>query len=192
TAVTVRLDLANNDFSQGLSGWTVGTSTAYTVDHAEASQPLIACPDCVVRPPGDEALLTTGGPAAIETEMGVAATTRMASDWDLALDTKNRLGAQSAMRRFRVAPGTTDVSVRYRFQSDERRIGQEQGIYRDDWYEVVVRSLATGTQVRDAQTVTTLWSYFDGNQVSRYRGRVDGRGWRDRGFRGNQWARANR
>jgi hypothetical protein len=51
TTATATLDLANNDFSQQLSGWTVGTTTAYVVAHSEASQPLVDCPDCATRPP---------------------------------------------------------------------------------------------------------------------------------------------
>lgn len=69
-------------------------------------------------------------------------------------------------RRFRVAPGTTDVSVRYRFQSDEHRIGQITGSYANDWYEVLVRTIGAGGQAWDGQTVASRWSQFDGNHAT--------------------------
>jgi hypothetical protein len=87
-------------------------------------------------------------------------------DWDLVVDTMNRAGAQTVTRRFRVAPGTTDVTLRYRFQSDEHRIGQLTGSYADDWYEVKVRAVGAGAQAQDVQTVSTLWNQFDSNHAT--------------------------
>jgi hypothetical protein len=160
TTATATLDLANNDFSQQLSGWTVGTTNAYVVDHSEASQPLVPCSTCATRPSGSAGLSASGEVSAAMTSGDPS------SDWDLVIDTMNRAGAQTVTRRFRVAPGTTDVTVRYRFQSDEHRHGQLTGTYANDWYEVKVRTIGAGGQVQDVQTVSSLWNQFDSNHAT--------------------------
>lgn len=164
-SLTVRLDLANNDFSQDVSGWTVGTTYAYTVDHVEASQPLVPCPACVTRPGAGNSLEATDEPASSD-DVTAGTMSATSTDRDLLVNTMNRAGAQSVTRRFTVAPGTTDVAVRYRFQSDERRVALTTGTYHNDWYEVKIRALGTGVQVQDVQSVQSLWWVFDANHAT--------------------------
>lgn len=71
-------------------------------------------------------------------------------------------GKLTATRQFYAAPGATQVSARYRFQTTELTFGWRY----NDWYRVVIRNLRTGEQRTDYQTVGSLLAYFDANQAT--------------------------
>jgi hypothetical protein len=173
SAISLALDIDNNAFISGLAGWTASTSRAQVIAHSEYSSPFVPCGDCAGR--GTEAIAPENGPDGNEQSQGAqpgnatqdgqsSATT---SDWDVAVDTKNLLGPQTVTRTFSVGAGSSSVALRYRFQTDELFTAYPRnGLFRDDWYSITLRSAATGTQVVDTRSISSLLGQFDVNAAT--------------------------
>lgn len=156
-AAAFALDVDNNDFHQGLVGWTTSSPRVGIVDHAEASVPFVPCPDCAPRyySVQGSALLAQDG--LLETALAAAST----GDQDIVVDTKNQWTPQTVTRRFVVDAAATAVSVRYRFQTAEFTY--------NDSFTVTVTNLRTGFPVRDSQTIALLSGLFDANRATPWR-----------------------
>ena len=177
TSAWFHLDVANNDFSEGLYGWTVtNTALVSTVYHSETSVPWVPCPTCLPRGPasGDEGnrASTTSLPGYIGTNHAsaklagsanrsntAAVTPDAGSDIDMIVENRDSSWPVTSTRPFVIVPGTKEISVRYRFQSFEPQMRNPQ----NDWFLVKLQSTQTGQYIQDYQTVGSLWFQLDAN-----------------------------
>ncbi len=136
----------NNDFSQGLDGWDIGTAPVSLVPHIEDTSATFAVtaqgdrtPEASTR--AGQSLATPGFSAA-------------AADVDLALTTSGE-GQQSISRTFTVEPGVKSVTVRYRFITSEVP-GGYFGSEFNDFYNVTARSAQSGGVAGDGNSMNGL------------------------------------
>jgi hypothetical protein len=162
TGVTFHLDANNNDLSEGLTGWIRNVQNDLNVgieEHSEASVPPVACPPsvCIVRQ--TDTVASTSNP-----------TINSSSDLDLAVNTHNLVGWVTSTRQFTVAPGTQQVTVRYRFQSVEP-LPQWTHSPQNDAFYVQLHSAAANYVSWDSQTVSSLslGGLFDQNGATAWR-----------------------
>ncbi|HEX7047153.1 MAG TPA: carboxypeptidase-like regulatory domain-containing protein, partial [Gammaproteobacteria bacterium] len=128
----------NNNFSQGLAGWDIGSAPVVLIAHEE-------------EPPAPAASAfdfdaTDNGRAERHLALrGYSANSAMAMDSeniDLVLATAGE-GAQHISRTFTVKPGTSNVTVRYRFITTEV-LGGYFGTRFNDYFNVSIRSQQGG------------------------------------------------
>jgi len=126
-AFGVQSSVANNDISQGLAGWDVGSAKVSVVPHKEdLSAPLTSA-----------ATAAEGAP-----------------DQDIVLSTLGQ-GLQFISRTFAVSPGTKSIEVRYRFQTSEFP-GGYFGSKFNDFFNISIRSLQGGGNINDGNSMNAL------------------------------------
>jgi hypothetical protein len=124
----------NNDFSQGLEGWEIGTAPVTLIPHVEE---------------------------------GMEAHAADAQNLDLQLGTSGE-GAQRISRTFETTPGTENVVVRYRFQTEEVP-GGYYGQEWNDYFSVSVRAQNSGASA-EANSMNGLGlGAFDGAGATAWR-----------------------
>jgi hypothetical protein len=149
TSAYLALDLANNDFSQGLTGWPTQSSFVYRIEHSEASQPIPGCPGayCTWRE-GGPAPAPDAEPEPSDESRGpslrAASLEQTGSDFDLMVFSGHQAQPQTVTRSFVGAYGATRVSIRHRFQGSE--FFRPSWISNWDWYRIVLRNTRTGGQ----------------------------------------------
>jgi hypothetical protein len=127
--------IANNDFSQGTAGWSIGSAPLSIVPHLETI-------------PGFPA---AAGPAAAELNLLAAASI---VDQDLQLSTGGE-GEQSISRSFTTQQGTTGVRIRYRFITTEVP-GGYFGSQFNDYFRVSLRSQQGGGAQQEQASMNGL------------------------------------
>jgi hypothetical protein len=133
--------VANNDLSQGTAGWDVGTAPVSIIPHQESV-----------------------GPAA-KAQAGISAA---ATNNDIQLGTSGE-GEQSISRTFTVSPGTTSVTVRYRFVTSEVPGGYFGSKY-NDYFRVSIRSQDGGGFVGEGNSMNGLGlAAFDAGGATAWR-----------------------
>jgi hypothetical protein len=163
-ALSVRLEVDNDDFHQGLAGWSaindVAGRNVGIVAHSEASVPIVPCPDCVVR-----GASLTGSSSAARDQFVFAAQDGLPNN-DLSVDSHNRFGTVTASRTFVAPANTRKISVRYRFQSAELWNGGFT--WRDDAFDIrIVTSGGVAASVHE--TINSLRPVFDFNYATQWR-----------------------
>jgi len=105
-------------------------------------------------------------------QQAVGTSSSVASDLDLVVDTKNLFGPQTVSRTISVAPGTSQLTARSRFQSDElwwALPGRPPFAHYDDWFTIRIRPLARpAAEVTLTRTVRQLLAQgqFDTNAAT--------------------------
>ena len=158
--------VSNNDFSQGLLGWTVPATAASVVPHEENVGPALAAPLKAGSRPMASRVVGT----ARKVQQALAAKSTLAADQDadLSLTTVGE-GAQSVSRTFPVASGSTAVVVRYRFITSEVPGGYFGSQY-NDYFSVNIRSKAKGLVASEVNTMNGLGlAAFDANGSTAWR-----------------------
>jgi hypothetical protein len=138
TAVTVNLFafnaaslIDNNDFADGTAnGWTLGTAPATIIAHTE----------------------TVGPVSAVHAASAVTAAALVDSDLQLATSGE---GPQAMSRTFVIKPGTSAITVRYRFVTSEVPGGYFGSKY-NDYFAVFIRTESGGGLVFEANTMNGL------------------------------------
>jgi hypothetical protein len=162
--LSVRLEIDNDDFHQGLAGWSptndFGGRNVGIIAHSEASTPIVPCSDCVPR-----GTALTGSFAGFLAEGSLSALVAVANN-DLSVDSHNRWGTVLASRTFVVPANTRKVSVRYRIQSAE--LWNPSIPWRDDAFDIRVIS-SGGVAASVHETITSLRPTFDFNYATGWR-----------------------
>ena len=137
--------IANNDFSQGTSGWAIGSSPVQIIAHTEAGGGTSAALKATKSSAPNLTALKSVSPSqrAIASQArskSQLTTTALAdvSDSDLMVGTSGE-GPQPISRTFNVASGTSSVLIRFRFITSEVPGGYFGSQY-NDAYSVSVRS----------------------------------------------------
>ena len=167
TQTTIPLDVANNDLSRWQEGWDAPPQTTALYVHSETSVPPSPCNDCVPRlvPQGGQEL---GGAMDDQIASGAPDPNSISSvDLDFLIHNKNIPDSGALVRQFNIAPGTTEVTVRYRIQTSERPSWTQHP--QDDWFLIRLESAGGGSPAIDFQSVYSLWSQFDGNGATTWR-----------------------
>lgn len=151
-------DVDNNDFSLGTDGWDIGDAPAWIVPHTEDYPPGL------YPPPQSTGTLETSGtrdgdpphtPAEPqEGDDGDDEASISQSENDLVLSTQGQ-GEQGVSRTFATEPGTSSVSVTYRFITSEVP-GGWFGSEFNDYFRVVLASGTTGDTVAEANSMNGL------------------------------------
>lgn len=167
SSVTLRLlnfnqssPITNNDFSQGMLGWDVGSAPAQIVSHTEAGggtpQGLLS----VNRASGNDVELFLAPPRnplsadALSVQGGATVPFAESSNLDLRLTTFG-IGAKSVSRTFTVLPGTSSVRARFRFVTSEIP-GGFFGTQFNDYYSVSIRSQSGGAANVNSNSMNAL------------------------------------
>lgn len=157
----------NNDFSQGLTGYVYGSSPVTLVPHTEEVGPAklppasmgasVTSASRVVRHSAMRQRLAA--PAA--GTAGAAAPAGAGDNMDATLSTSGE-GPQRMSRTFTIKPGTSSVSVRYRFITSEVP-GGYFGSEFNDYFSVTIRSKSGGA-ITESNTMNGLGlAAFDAN-----------------------------
>jgi len=121
--------------------------------HSETFPGWVPCPPCIVR---TEPAVTpdSASPAAQQMVADRSAT----SDMDVLVQTMNVLGPQTVSRRFRAAPGTSRIQVRYRFATTEPQSSSPK----NDTFLARVRNVTTGVVSEEWTSVAGLAGQLSG------------------------------
>lgn len=142
----------NNDFSQGLAGWEVGTAPVAIIPHVEGSTVSTSKASAqsteIRRRPR-----TAESSAQLKSESNIAATAAT-PDFDLRLTTSGE-GQQSISRTFAVEDGIKSVVVRFRFITTEIP-GGYFGTKFNDFFNVSIRTLNAGGSVTQGNSMNAL------------------------------------
>lgn len=140
-AINAPSPIANNDFSQGTAGWSIGTAPVQIVPHQEGAT------DAPDRPRP----VSADGP-----------------DMDLVLNTAGE-GPVSISRTFQTQQGTQNVTVRYRFITSEVP-GGYFGTEFNDYFSVSIRSVQGGGVISESASMNGLGlAAFDANGATAWR-----------------------
>lgn len=139
----------NNDLSQGLNGWDVGSSPVSIIPHVEANALAAAATTKIGRQPRQPRVAEQIVQAASQL-MAAAAI----DDNDLQLATSGE-GEQSVSRTFQTSEGTTSVVVRYRFVTSEVP-GGYFGTEFNDYFSVSLRSQQGSDIENESNTMNGL------------------------------------
>jgi hypothetical protein len=132
--------IANNDFSQGESGWSTGSAPVTLVPHDEGDAPFDSQP----------------------------LTAQAGANMDLLLSTSGE-GPQTISRTFQIQPGTQNVRVRYRFITEEVP-GGYFGTQFNDYFNVSIRSRTGGGVVTESASMNGLGlAAFDSRGATAWR-----------------------
>lgn len=141
-------EIDNNDFSLGLDGWEVGAAPVRVEPHEEdySGGGTTSSEECLLQRQRGSAHSASGSVAPALSRpsfsRGGAPTQGAAfsrgGDQDLVLDTEGE-GPQSVSRTFVSGPGTSSITVRYRFVSREVPAGYFGSEF-NDYYALSVRS----------------------------------------------------
>ncbi len=148
----------NNDFSQGLAGWVANREgTTSIVPHVEISGP--SAPSATSASAAFDSASRARAWASILQkleERGLRPSREQAtvSDMDLLLSTLDE-GPSSVSRTFQVAPGTSAITIRYRYVTDEIPGGFFGSQYNDSFF-ISARSLNAGGAVSYSNTMNGL------------------------------------
>ncbi len=145
---------ANNDFSQGLAGYQFGTSPVVLVPHIEKAGPQPGASPLASLMSFQRADRSAFDRLAQASGLhGSVAAQANAADLDAMLSTSGE-GAQTLSRTFVVKPGTTSVSVRYRFVTCEVP-GGYFGSKFNDYFSVTIRTKG-GQSVTESNAMNGL------------------------------------
>ena len=150
----------NNDVSQGLSGHEYGSSPVTLIPHIEevgpAKQPPASMGASVMS--ASRAVRYGAARQRTATAPAAAATPAAAGDnMDASLSTLGE-GPQKMSRTFTIKPGTSSVSVRYRFMTSEVPGGYVGSEY-NDYFAVTIRSKSGGA-ITESNTMNGLGCGF--------------------------------
>jgi hypothetical protein len=157
----------NNDFSQGTTAWTPSLPSVISlIAHVENVGGTAKARQSTSKVVDREAMrvkraLDRARGAGIKLQQRANAPTN-STDEDLSLTTSGE-GPQTVSYTFAVDPGTSSVTVRYRFVTAEVPGGYFGSQY-DDGYSVSARSLSQGSQASDVNSMNALGlAAFDAN-----------------------------
>lgn len=153
----------NNDFSQGLAGYVYGSSPVTLVPHVEQVGPAYVSPASASVSANAMSSSRVARQSAIRQQLAAAssAPTAASGNMDASLSTSGE-GPQKMSRTFTIKPGTSSVSVRYRFVTSEVPGGYFGSQY-NDYFSVTIRSKSGGT-VTESNTMNGLGlAAFDAN-----------------------------
>jgi hypothetical protein len=155
--------IANNDFSQGTSGWDTNNAPVQIVPHQEdGSQPVATAA------PSSAVAFQKPSVAPAVPSLGQLEPLQASDDQDLQLTTSGE-GPQSISRTFQVDPGTKNVTIRYRFITSEVPGGYFGSQY-NDYYSVSLRSQKGGGFASDSNSMNGLGlEAFDANGATAWR-----------------------
>jgi hypothetical protein len=149
----------NNDFSQGLAGWDIGSAPVQLIDHVET----VGGTASRSRPPRQPRDLKTSKLFQPPFTRG-----REGENQDLQLSTSGE-GPQTVSRTFRPEVGVTKVSVRYRFVTSEIP-GGFFGTEFNDYFSVSIRSSIAGKNITESNTMNGLGeAAFDASGSTQWR-----------------------
>lgn len=140
----------NNDFSQGLAGYQIGNSPVEIVAHEEDVGPTAGSP---AKPTMSGAVRADRSRPSGPLMSGDVIPHAVAGNADARLRTSGE-GPQSMSRTFVVKPGTSSVSVRYRFVTEEVPGGYFGSEY-NDYFSLTIRS-KSGQSVTESNTMNGL------------------------------------
>jgi hypothetical protein len=147
--------IANNDFSQGTSGWNIGNVPVRLVPHVDPTASAVvrtASTDRPAPPPDREAAWRELRERQRRQTAAAAATT--GDDVDMLVPTEGE-GPQTVSRSFQTSPATKSVVVRHRFITSEVP-GGFFGTEFNDSFSVTIRSEAAGGVATLSQTMNGL------------------------------------
>jgi hypothetical protein len=154
----------NNDFSQGLAGYVFGSSPVTLIPHTEEVGPAKLPPAAVQANVTSASRIVRHSAARQLMAAPVAATVAPAAagdNMDASLSTLGE-GPQRMSRTFTIKPGTSSVSVRYRFVTSEVPGGYFGSQY-NDYFSVTIRS-KSGAAIMESNTMNGLGlAAFDAN-----------------------------
>lgn len=156
----------NNDFSQGLAGWEIGSSPVLIVPHTEGGSTFLKSTanssSTKSRIQRTHETFDTVNRSAKSVNNSILFSAATAPDYDLRLATLGE-GQQSISRTFDVEDGVKSVLVRYRFITSEVP-GGWYGSEFNDFYNVSVRTRNGGGLVTSGNSMNGMGlSAFDGN-----------------------------
>lgn len=160
--------IANNDFSQGLAGWDVGTAPVSLVEHQETGSAPAIAPAASLAATNSTSARGLGVPDLKTMGTASAAPSLLAADTDLVLLTAGQ-GEQSISRTFVIDSGTANVKVRFQFITTEVP-GGYFGTQYNDYYRVAIRSQNGGATVSESNSMNGLGlGAFDANGATAFR-----------------------
>ncbi|XOZ34584.1 carboxypeptidase-like regulatory domain-containing protein [Halomonadaceae bacterium KBTZ08] len=167
-------DVENNDFSQGLNGWDIGSSPVQLIPHVEPTDASTVTASSTTTGSVESAHTASREVLAAEfrrqrnDSVTTAATTSNNSDLDLELATQGE-GPQQVSRTFEADPGTKSVTVRHRFITTEIP-GGFFGTQFNDFFSVDIRTKQGGDSVTESKSMNGLGlGAFDASGATAWR-----------------------